>query len=265
MTPPFYSDPGLLSDPVLNVRQLLKSFRGAPVLSGVDLAVSSGEIACLIGPSGAGKSTLLRCLNFLERPDGGEITFFGERLCSEDGNVFHIAPERTLQSARARMPMVFQHFNLFSHRTIIENVMEGQIVVLRRQKEEARERARACLTRVGLLGHADSYPDQLSGGQKQRVAIARALAMSPALILFDEPTSALDPALVQEVQSVMRDLSAEGMTMLIVTHDMRLVRSIATTVHFCADGHIAESGSPATLFEEARSSRTHAFMTAAMT
>ncbi|WP_237934351.1 amino acid ABC transporter ATP-binding protein [Acetobacter senegalensis] len=248
--------------PVLSVRQLHKSYHGASVLKGVDLCVHQGEIACLIGPSGAGKSTILRCINFLERPEAGEITFFGERLCSEDGNIFQTASERVLQAARARMPMVFQHFNLFSHRTVIENVIEGQIVVLRRRKEEARQRALACLGRVGMLKRADFYPDQLSGGQKQRVAIARALAMSPALILFDEPTSALDPALVQEVQSVMRDLSAEGMTMLIVTHDMRLVRSIATTVHFCADGHIAESGSPALLFDGTHPSRIGAFIQA---
>ncbi|MBB2206069.1 amino acid ABC transporter ATP-binding protein [Gluconacetobacter takamatsuzukensis] len=251
------------SSPVLLVRQLRKSFRGAPVLKSVDLAIHQGEIACLIGPSGAGKSTILRCINFLERPDSGEITFFGERLCSEDGNIFHIAPERTLQHARARMPMVFQHFNLFSHRTVIGNVMEGQMVVLHRNRDEARDRARACLARVGMLERAEFYPDQLSGGQKQRVAIARALAMSPALILFDEPTSALDPALVQEVQGVMRDLSAEGMTMLIVTHDMRLVKSIATTIHFCADGHIAESGSPALLFGDTAPSRIQSFMDAA--
>lgn len=257
------ASPSQPQTPVLSVRQLRKSYAGAPVLTSVDLSIHQGEIACLIGPSGAGKSTILRCINFLERPEAGEITFFGERLCSEDGNVFHTAPERALQAARARMPMVFQHFNLFSHRTVIENVMEGQIVVLRRNKEEARERARVCLARVGMLDRAEFYPDQLSGGQKQRVAIARALAMSPALILFDEPTSALDPALVQEVQSVMRDLSAEGMTMLIVTHDMRLVKSIATTVHFCADGHIVQSGSPALLLDEANPGRIQSFMAAA--
>ncbi|MGY6768968.1 amino acid ABC transporter ATP-binding protein [Komagataeibacter xylinus] len=248
--------------PVLTVRQLRKTFQGNAVLRGVDLSLHEGEIACLIGPSGTGKSTILRCLNFLEQPDGGEITFFGQYLCAEDGNsnIFRIAPPRVLQAARARMPMVFQHFNLFSHRTVMENVVEGQVVVLRRGRAEARDRARDCLARVGMLERADFYPDQLSGGQKQRVAIARALAMSPALILFDEPTSALDPQLVQEVQGVIRDLSAEGMTMLIVTHEMRFVRSIAHTVHFCEGGRIAESGAAADIFGPNAPPRIQTFM-----
>jgi len=230
--------------PVLVVRQVAKRYGEHEVLRSIDLSVEKGEVACLIGPSGAGKSTLLRCLNFLEKPSQGEITFLGERLCAEDGNLFRIAPPRTLQAARARMPMVFQHFNLFTHRTAIENVMEGPVIVLRRHRDEAREIARTHLARVGMSGFADHYPDQLSGGQKQRVAIARALAMSPALMLLDEPTSALDPSLVREVETVIRDLSAEGMTMVVVSHDMRLVRSIATTVHHCAGGHITASGAP---------------------
>lgn len=228
--------------PVLTARQLGKRYGGRAVLDGVDLVVEEGEIACLIGPSGVGKSTILRCLNFLETPDRGEITFLGERLCSEDGNLFQISPARHLQAARACMPMVFQHFNLFSHRTVLENLMEGPCVVQGRPREEARMMACTHLDRVGMLGFSQHYPDRLSGGQKQRVAIARALAMSPALILFDEPTSALDPALVREVESVMRDLSRDGLTMIVVSHDMRLVRSIASTVHFCAGGRIAASG-----------------------
>ncbi|WP_249193686.1 amino acid ABC transporter ATP-binding protein [Gluconobacter wancherniae] len=248
-------------DTILTIRQLHKAFNGAPILRGVDLSLTRGEIACLIGPSGTGKSTILRCLNFLEQPDAGEITFCGERLCSEDGNVFSVAPRRKLQAARARMPMVFQHFNLFSHRTVQENVMEGQVVVLGRTKEVARERARQYLSRVGMLNRADYFPDQLSGGQKQRVAIARALAMSPELILFDEPTSALDPQLVQEVQGVIRDLSSEGMTMLIVTHEMRFVRSIADTIHFCEGGRIAESGLASEIFSSGMHERIQDFMT----
>ncbi|MFT8675590.1 MAG: amino acid ABC transporter ATP-binding protein [Acetobacter sp.] len=248
------------SAPILTIRGLHKVFRGNAILRGVDLSLHEGEIACLIGSSGAGKSTILRCINFLERPDAGEITVFGTPLCWQAGECVQIAPERTVQAARARMPMVFQHFNLFSHRTVMENVMEGQVVVLRRSKAEARDRARDCLARVGLLDRADFYPRQLSGGQQQRVAIARALAMSPSLILFDEPTSALDPELVQGVQGVIRDLSAEGMTMLIVTHEMRFVRSIAQTIHFCEGGRIAESAPVSEIFGSDAHARIRAFM-----
>ena len=238
--------------PVLTVRALHKRFGALPVLRGVDLEVRQGEITFLIGPSGSGKSTLLRCINFLERPTSGEITFFGEHLCR--------AAEADLRAARARMPMVFQQFNLFSHRTVLANVIEGPVHVLKRSRERATEEAQALLGRVGLLDKQDNYPDQLSGGQKQRVAIARALAMEPALILFDEPTSSLDPELVAEVLAMIRSLAEEGRTMIVVTHEMKFARQLADRVHFLADGLIVESGTPQEIFDAPKNPRLADFM-----
>jgi ABC-type histidine transport system ATPase subunit len=248
------------SAPVLAVRALHKSYEGLPVLRGIDLTVQQGEITFLIGPSGAGKSTLLRCINFLERPTSGEITLFGERLCHEDAGRFHVMPERTLRKERSRMPMVFQQFNLFQHRTVLQNVIEGPIVVQMKRKDQAIEEALQILRRVGLLDKQDNYPDQLSGGQKQRVAIARALAMEPALILFDEPTSSLDPELVAEVLSMIRSLAEEGRTLIVVTHEMNFARQLAHRVHFFVDGRILESGTAEQIFEAPRNTRLADFI-----
>jgi ABC-type histidine transport system ATPase subunit len=246
--------------PILTVRALHKRFGAQPVLRGVDLRVEPGEITFLIGPSGSGKSTLLRCINFLERPSAGEITFFGERLCGAGAAGMQVAPEATLRLARARMPMVFQQFNLFNHRTVLHNVIEGPVLVQRKSRERAITEAQALLRRVGLLDKQDSYPDQLSGGQKQRVAIARALAMEPELILFDEPTSSLDPELVAEVLAMIRSLAEEGRTMIVVTHEMNFARQLADRVHFVADGLIVESGTPQEIFDAPKNPRLAEFM-----
>ena len=245
---------------MLTIRQLHKSFGATQVLRGVDLTVERGEITFIIGPSGGGKSTILRCINFLERPTSGEITFGQERLCSEDGNVFHIAPEAVLRRARSRMPMVFQHFNLLKHRTVLQNVIEGPMMVQKRPKAQVIPEAQEFLRRVGLFERQDFYPDQLSGGQKQRVAIARALAMQPELILFDEPTSALDPELVSGVLDTIRALAGEGRTMVIVTHEMSFARRLGHKVHFCAEGKILESGTPDEIFDNPQNPRLQGFI-----
>ncbi|MCX7078442.1 MAG: amino acid ABC transporter ATP-binding protein, partial [Pseudomonas sp.] len=187
------------ADPILQISGLHKAYGNSKILRGVDLTVKRGEVIFLIGPSGGGKSTLLRCINFLETPCAGEITFIGERLCHQDNQAYQQVDESRLRMARSKMPMVFQQFNLFSNRTVLENVIEGPVHVLRRPRQEAMAEARVILDKVGLSARLDYYPDQLSGGQRQRVAIARALAMKPELILFDEPTSALDPELVSGV------------------------------------------------------------------
>ncbi len=252
-------DPGP-SVPAIEVAALRKRYGALEVLNGVDLTVRQGETTCLIGPSGAGKSSLLRCLNFLDPPTGGEISFFGDPLCRTVDGALRLAPEAVLRAARCRMPMVFQQFNLFHHRTVLQNVIEGPTRVMRKPREQAREEAHAVLRRVGLLDKRDCYPDQLSGGQRQRVAIARALAMEPALILFDEPTSSLDPELVAEVLGMMRSLAEEGRTMIIVTHEMKFARQVADSVHFLVDGSIVESGAARDLFETPRSARLAEFI-----
>jgi ABC-type histidine transport system ATPase subunit len=247
--------------PLIEVRALHKTYLGGPpVLRGVDLRVAPGEVSFLIGPSGGGKSTLLRCINLLETPSSGEIWFGGHRLCHEPGGVFATAPERAIRAARVQMPMVFQQFNLFSHRTVLENIIEGPVIVKRRPRAEAVAEAHALLARVGLPNKADAYPAELSGGQKQRVAIARALAMQPRLILFDEPTSALDPELVSGVLEIIRSLAEEGRTMLVVTHEMGFARKLADRVHFVCDGVIEESGTPSEVFDAPRSARLRGFI-----
>jgi ABC-type histidine transport system ATPase subunit len=251
---------GAAGAPVVAVRQLHKRFGALEVLKGVDLTVSHGETTVLIGPSGAGKSSLLRCVNFLELPSSGDIRVFGEQLCHTEEGRLHLAPDPVLRRARARMPMVFQHFNLFHHRTVLENVIEGPTHVQLKPKAQAIEEALTVLRRVGLLDKQDSYPDQLSGGQKQRVAIARALAMEPALILFDEPTSSLDPELVAEVLAIIRSLAEEGRTMIVVTHEMNFARNLADRVHFVVDGVITESGTPEEIFDAPRSPRLADFI-----
>lgn len=246
--------------PVITLEQIYKSYGDNAVLRGVDLTVRQGEAVFLIGPSGGGKSTLLRCINFLERPEAGTITFLGERLCSQNRTNFSIAPEKQLRQARSRMPMVFQQFNLFSHRTVLENVMEGPLTVKNISKSLAFSRAKYALDRVHMLQKQHYYPDQLSGGQKQRVAIARALAMEPPVILFDEPTSALDPELVSGVQNIICDLSKQGLTLLVVTHDPVFVQSTADKVCFCDDGHILESGTVSELYTNPRTERVQKFI-----
>ncbi|MCW0002139.1 amino acid ABC transporter ATP-binding protein [Pararhizobium sp. YC-54] len=230
------------------------------VLKGVSLSVNQGEVAFLIGPSGSGKSTLARCINFLETPSSGTITFEGKKLCGIEAKGFRTAPERDLRDARSHMPMVFQQFNLFSHRTVLENVIEGPVLVKKVTQDEAVADALRLLSEVGLREKADFYPDQLSGGQKQRVAIARALAMHPKLILFDEPTSALDPELVTGILDTIRGLADKGMTLVIVTHEMGFARKLADVVHFMADGTIVESGSPDEIFDNPTSPRLKDFI-----
>ena len=237
--------------PLVQMRGIVKKFGTTTVLDGIDLDVASGEVVVLIGPSGAGKSTLLRCVNGLERITGGTIEIAGEQLRYD---------QKSLNHTRAKIGMVFQQFNLFPHLTVATNIEMAQREVLGRSREESRERARELLDRVGLAEKAGAYPDMLSGGQQQRVAIARALAMDPTLMLFDEPTSALDPELVGEVLDVMRDLAEGGMTMIVVTHEMRFARRAADRVVLLADGGIAEQGSPEQVLDQPSSDRGKAFL-----
>ena len=254
------ASPTRATEPLLQIRGLHKSFGDNHVLRGIDLQIVPGEVNFMIGPSGGGKSTLLRCINFLEQPTGGEIHFAGTRLCHEDGGIYTPAHEKVIRAARVQMPMVFQHFNLFSHRTVLENIVEGPVVVQKRPRGEAEAEAHALLARVGLADKAGAYPAELSGGQKQRIAIARALAMRPRLLLFDEPTSALDPELVAGVLDTIRTLAEEGRTMIVVTHEMKFARHLADRVHFIAGGLIEESGPPAQLFDAPRSERLQSFI-----
>jgi polar amino acid transport system ATP-binding protein len=236
---------------VIELRDLHKSFGDLEVLRGVDLDVAAGEVVCVIGPSGSGKSTLLRCVNLLEEPTGGTVRVAGTELTD---------PDVDIDAARRRIGMVFQQFNLFPHLTALNNVAIAQRKVLKRSREEAERTARDNLERVGLADKMDSYPAQLSGGQQQRVAIARALAMDPAVMLFDEPTSALDPELVGDVLGVMRKLALDGMTMLVVTHEMSFAREVADRVVFMDDGAIVEAGPPAQVIGSPRHARTRTFL-----
>lgn len=247
--------------PVLEAVRITKSYGHNVVLSDVSLTVRSGEVVCIIGPSGAGKSTFLRTLNRLEEPDSGEVWVGGEPMGYElrDGKL-HELTERRLSAQRAKTAMVFQHFNLFPHLTVLGNVMEGPVRVQRRPAKEVRAEAVAILERVGLGERIDAYPSQLSGGQRQRVAIARAVAMKPLFLLFDEPTSALDPELVGEVLTVMGDLAREGMTMLVVTHEMAFAREVADRVVFMADAGIVEEGPVEQVLGDPREARTRQFL-----
>ncbi|AMN81370.1 MULTISPECIES: amino acid ABC transporter ATP-binding protein [Pseudomonas] len=236
---------------MIEIRQLQKHYGSHRVLHGVDLDVAKGEVVCLIGPSGSGKSTLLRCINALEAYDGGVITVFGQTV--QRGS-------KTVHALRSRMGMVFQRFNLFPHRTVLENVMEGPVYVKGEPAQQAREEALVLLEKVGLSAKADAYPEQLSGGQQQRVAIARALAMKPEAMLFDEPTSALDPELVGDVLAVMRTLADEGMTMIVVTHEMGFAREVADRVCFLHGGYIVESGAAEQVLGNPQHPRTQDFL-----
>jgi polar amino acid transport system ATP-binding protein len=240
-----------MTEPIVQVRGVAKSFSQLAVLRGVDMEVRKGEVVVLIGPSGSGKSTLLRCLNRLIEPDSGTIMVAGVDMTS---------PATDLPRARRNIGLVAQHFNLYPHMTVLKNLMEGPVTVLRLPKEEARARAVALLRRVGLEDKTDAHPYQLSGGQQQRVAIARALAMEPAVMLFDEPTSALDPELTGEVLDTMKELADEGMTMLVVSHEMQFARRVADRIYMFDQGVVIESGSPEQLFRAPSKERTQRFL-----
>jgi polar amino acid transport system ATP-binding protein len=246
------------SNPVLSVVGISKSFGDNEVLSDVSFQVGKGETVCVLGPSGSGKSTLLRCINWLERPDVGQIHLNGEPVGVTSGGV--VMNDRRLSRIRTRIGMVFQHFALWPHLTVLQNLMEAPIQVQRRPKAEIRDEALALLAKVGLSDKRDAFPARLSGGQKQRVGIARALAMRPDLLLFDEPTSALDPELVGEVLVVMRDLAREGMTMVIVTHEMAFAREAATRVLFLDRGRVVETGPPDRFFSRPNTERARQFL-----
>ncbi len=247
---------------VIRVHGLHKRFGANHVLRGIDLAVERGEVLVIIGPSGSGKSTLLRCLNFLEEYDAGEV-WFGDDLVGyrklPDGRLRRDR-ERHVAQLRAQMGMVFQSFNLFPYKTVIENVIEGPVIVQREPAASARERGLELLHKVGLADKADAYPSRISGGQQQRAAIARALAMRPKAMLFDEPTSALDPELVGEVLEVMKALAAEGMTMVIVTHEMNFAREVADRVVMMDEGLLVEEAPPAQIFSAPHQARTADFL-----
>lgn len=245
---------------VIEARHLHKSFLDVDVLRGIDLVVREGERIAILGSSGSGKSTLLRCLNLLEMPSSGQILFEGQTVGRSDAKGRTRYREADLNSLRRRVGMVFQQFHLFPHMTVLENVMEGPVSVLSTRRAEATAVAERQLARVGLSGKAGAYPATLSGGQQQRVAIARALAMNPEVLLFDEPTSSLDPELVGEVLGVIRDLSAEKRTMLLVTHELGFAYHFATRVLFLHDGRILEDGSPDEVLKAPRQERTRQFL-----
>ena len=238
-------------EPILEIRHLSKSFGTHEVLKDIDFTVCPGDVTSIIGASGSGKSTLLRCVNLLETPSSGEILFHGQNI---------VAKGVKASDYRAKVGMVFQSFNLFNNLTVLENCMVGQVKVLKKNKEEARASAMRYLEQVGMAPYINAKPRQISGGQKQRVAIARALAMEPEVLLFDEPTSALDPEMVGEVLEVMHSLANQGMTMLVVTHEMAFARDVSNHVVFMADGVICEEGNPKELFSNPTQQRTREFL-----
>ncbi|TDD17871.1 amino acid ABC transporter ATP-binding protein [Nonomuraea diastatica] len=246
---------------MVRARGVRKHFGHLEVLKGIDLEVRQGEVVVVLGPSGSGKSTFLRCVNHLETIDGGSIHVDGELIGFEasGGRVRHLR-KREITRQRREIGMVFQQFNLFPHFTVVQNVIEAPVGVRGEPRDQARERAHALLRRVGLEDKAAAYPRQLSGGQQQRVAIARALAMRPKLMLFDEPTSALDPELVGEVLAVMKGLAEDGLTMIVVTHEIGFAREVADRVVFMDDGVVVESGTPADVLDRPASPRTKAFL-----
>jgi polar amino acid transport system ATP-binding protein len=248
-------------EPMVRAENVHKSFGHNEILKGIDLRVARGEVVCILGPSGSGKSTFLRCINHLERTDQGRIYVDGELVgCRERNGRLYELPDTEICQARTRMGMVFQHFNLFPHMTVLQNLIEGPVRVKKEPRDRVVERARRLLGQVGLAAREDAYPRQLSGGQQQRVAIARALAMEPKLMLFDEPTSALDPELVGDVLTVMQDLAKSGMTMLVVTHEIGFARGVAHSVVFIDGGVVVESGPPGEVIDHPRHERTQAFL-----
>lgn len=236
---------------MISVRGLRKNFGGLEVLSGIDTDIERGDVVCIIGPSGSGKSTFLRCLNLLEKPSGGKIIFEGDDLTDKNTD---------LNLHRRKMGMVFQQFNLFPHMTVMQNLTCAPMMLKKIPKEDAEKKALELLGKVGLADRANEYPSRLSGGQKQRVAIVRSLCMEPDVMLFDEPTSALDPEMVGEVLDVMKKLAAEGMTMIVVTHEMGFAREVANRVMFLDGGKIVEEGSPAGIFGSPQSERLKSFL-----
>ncbi|MFJ5716044.1 amino acid ABC transporter ATP-binding protein [Neobacillus sp. NPDC093127] len=240
---------------MIRTENLNKSFGKLHVLKDIDMSVYESEVVCLVGASGSGKSTLLRCLNFLEKKDNGGIFIRGEKVSPDTHNLNHV---------RQSVGMVFQHFNLFPHKTVLENIIEAPTVVKKLSKTQATEEARELLQKVGLEDKADVYPSKLSGGQKQRVAIARSLAMKPDILLFDEPTSALDPELVGEVLATMKELADEGMTMVVVTHEMGFAREVADWIVYMDDGKIVEKDRPSEFFDHPKEERTIEFLKATM-
>ena len=236
---------------MINVNNLHKYFGENEVLKGIDETINKGEVVVVIGPSGSGKSTFLRCLNLLEEPTDGEIIFEGKNITDKNTNINEI---------REKMGMVFQQFNLFPHKTVLENLTIAPINVKNKSKEDAVTKANDLLKKVGLLDKADAYPSSLSGGQKQRIAIARALAMEPDVMLFDEPTSALDPEMVGEVLNVMKELAKEGMTMIVVTHEMGFAREVGDRIIFMDGGNIVEQGTPEEIFDNPKNARTQDFL-----
>ena len=240
-----------MTDTVFQISNLKKSFGQVEVLRGIDMEVSAGEVVAIIGSSGSGKSTFLRCLNLLETPTSGAICYHGKNIMTEIDSLYQY---------RASVGMVFQQFNLYNNLTVLQNCTLPQIKVLERKREEAEKIAREYLDRVGMLPYINAKPRQISGGQKQRVAIARALSMNPEVLLFDEPTSALDPEMVGEVLSVMKSLAKEGMTMLVVTHEMAFARDVSTRVVYMADGVICEQGTPQEIFANPQQQQTKDFL-----
>ena len=241
-----------MAEPILQVKHLSKTFGKHEVLRDIDFSVNAGDVTSIIGASGSGKSTLLRCINLLETPSSGEILYHGANIDKIKGGA---------SAYRSHVGMVFQSFNLFNNMTVLKNCMIGQTKVLGKSRAEAKETAMKYLEKVGMAPYINAKPSQLSGGQKQRVAIARALAMNPEVLLFDEPTSALDPQMVGEVLGVMRTLAAEGLTMIVVTHEMAFARDVSSHVVFMADGVICEEGTPADIFENPTNAKTRDFLT----
>ena len=241
-----------MAEQVIEIKGLHKAFGSHEVLKGIDFAANKGEVVCIIGSSGSGKSTLLRCINLLENPDQGAILYHGKDILTDESI--------NMPQYHAKVGMVFQQFNLFGNMTVLENCMTGQMKVLKRTREESMNNAMKYLRKVGMEAYVSAKPRQLSGGQKQRVAIARTLAMDPEVILFDEPTSALDPEMVGEVLSVMQNLAQEGLTMLVVTHEMGFARAVADKVVFMDQGVIAEEGAPADVLGNPRHERLRSFL-----
>ncbi len=240
-----------MAEPILQVKHLSKTFGKHEVLRDIDFSVNTGDVTTIIGSSGSGKSTLLRCINLLETPTSGEIMYHGENIDKLKGGA---------SAYRSHVGMVFQSFNLFNNMTVLKNCMIGQTKVLGKSRAEAKKAALQFLGKVGMAPYINAKPSQLSGGQKQRVAIARALAMNPEVLLFDEPTSALDPQMVGEVLEVMRNLANEGLTMIVVTHEMAFARDVSSHVVFMADGVICEEGTPADIFENPQNAKTREFL-----
>jgi len=254
-----------MNSPIVSAQRVSKRFDKFQALTDVSIDVEKGEVVCIVGPSGSGKTTFLRCINQLESIDGGSLWVDGELAGYRvEADVVHRLPDKEIARQRHVTGMVFQRFNLFPHRTALENIIEGPIHVLRQPRREALDMAQGLLARVGLAAKAGSYPSELSGGQQQRVAIARALAMKPKLMLFDEPTSALDAELVGEVLAVMKDVAATGMTMVVVTHELNFAREVADKVVFMSEGRVIETGSPDRVLTNPEEARTRSFLSAVL-